>query len=228
MTIKAQIATIQIGPLSMEGLMSECGRFYIGLSQLVDIGIIPQNRSIQQIQSLFDMSIQFIKLQTPLNSKEINAITLDQLFQISLVWYNKKPEKPRLDLCLGLSDYLGVDTEFLRLLHTHNKHKGPRGNTKQEEKNIQLAYQTRLGGKTEYPTPMGRIDLLTEDSLYEFKHYSKFKEAVGQVLMYKRYVSIKYLYIVLFGCPKNFKYSSLYTEMLSSCEDYGIKLRIMS
>lgn len=226
--VRANVSKVKIGPIELDGLMDENGLFYVGLPQLVEIGLIPPNRSIQQIQSLFDLSIQFIKLQTPLNSKEINAITLDQLFQLSLAWYNKKPEKTRIDFCLGLAEYLGIDTESLKQLHSHNKHKGPRENTKQEEKNIQLAYQARLGGKIEYSTPVGRIDLLTEDSLYEFKHCSKFKEAIGQVLTYKRYVSVKYLYIVLFGCPKNFKYTSFYTEILSTCEDYGIRLRIMS
>lgn len=230
MTIKAQIATIQIGPLSMEGLMSECGRFGVAVSQYADLFETSRNTASRDLDRLLGETEAwyFEKWTTPFNQKPVNVLTMDQLFKVSLVLYNKKPEKKQFDFCLDLAEYLGIDTEALKQLHVHNKHKGPRANTKQEEKNIQLAYQARLGGKIEYSTPMGRIDLLTDDSLYEFKHCSKFKEAIGQVLTYKRYVSVKYLYIVLFGCPKDFKYKPLYTEMLSTCEDYGIKLRIMS
>lgn len=228
MTIKAQIATIQIGPIVIEGLMDEIGDYFVGASQIAELFQFDKSQASRDIKTLLGDEIDFVKLTTPLNSKEINAITLDQLFKISLAWYNKKPEKSRIDFCLHLAEYLDIDTEALKQLHTHNKHKGHRGNTKQDEREIQVAYQARLGGKIEYSTPMGRVDLLTDDSLYEFKHCSKFKEAVGQVLIYKRYVSVKYLYIVLFGCPKDFKYKPLYTEMLSTCEDYGIKLRIMS
>lgn len=227
--LRAKVSQVNIGPIVIEGLMDEIGDYYVAIPQIAELFSIPIKHASRDIKALLGKEdVEFIKLKTELHSGEVNAITLDQLFKISLAWYNKKPEKPQIDFCLAIAEYLGIDTEALKQLHSHNKHKGPRENTKQEEKNVQLAYQARLGGKIEYSTPMGRVDLLTDDSLYEFKHCSKFKEAIGQVLTYKRYVSVKYLYIVLFGCPKDFKYKPLYTEMLSTCEDYGIKLRIMS
>lgn len=227
-TKKAVTAKVNLGFAVIDGLMLPNGDFAVAVPQVADVFGILSNNASRDIKSLLGEGFDFVKIKTDLNSKEINAMTLDQLFQFALAWYNKKPEKSRLDFCLGLAEYLGIDTEALKQLHTHNKHKGPRANTRQEERNIQLAYQARLGGKTEYPTPIGRIDLLTDDSLYEFKYYKEFKSAIGQVLTYKRYVSVKYLYIVLFGCPKNFKYSTLYTEMLSTCEDYEIRLRVIS
>ena len=226
--LKANVSKVKIGPIVLDGLMDDNGLFYVGVPQITEQFSFDKNQASRDIKILMGEDFDFVKLITPLNSKEINAMTLEQLFNLALAWYNKKPEKTRLDLCLHLAEFLGIETEALKQLHSHNKHKGPRGNTKQEERNIQLAYQARLGGKTEYPTPIGRIDLLTDDSLYEFKYYKEFKSAIGQVLTYKRYVSVKYLYIVLFGCPKDFKYTGIYTEMLSTCEDYGIRLRIMS
>lgn len=227
-TKRAVTAKVDLGFAIIDGLMLPNGYFAVGMPQVSEVFQFSNTHSSRDIKSLLGEGFDFVKIKTDLHPKEINAITLAQLFQIALALYNKKPEKSRLDFCLGLAEYLGIDTEALKQLHTHNKHKGPRANTRQEERNIQLAYQARLGGKIEHPTPIGRIDLLTDDSLYEFKYYKEFKSAIGQVLTYKRYVSVKYLYIVLFGCPKNFKYSTLYTEMLSTCEDYGIRLRIMS
>ncbi|HEY9749447.1 MAG TPA: hypothetical protein V6C63_12245 [Allocoleopsis sp.] len=43
------------------------------------------------------------------------------------------------------------------------------------------------GGYKESPTPVGRVDLLTETEVIEVKHVRQWKQALGQVLCYKIY-----------------------------------------
>lgn len=58
----------------------------------------------------------------------------------------------------------------------------------------------RMLGQSEVPTPLGYIDLLTDDYLVEFKVYTGAKAALGQVLTYSHFIKPKRkLMIVLFG-----------------------------
>lgn len=53
-----------------------------------------------------------------------------------------------------------------------------------EERVYQCLAQQKYGGQLEVTTPVGRIDLLTETEIYEFKRYKNWKEAVGQLMSY--------------------------------------------
>ena len=44
-----------------------------------------------------------------------------------------------------------------------------------------------VGYQREVSTPVGYIDVLTDDTLYEAKHWSNIKHAVGQILFYGHY-----------------------------------------
>lgn len=51
----------------------------------------------------------------------------------------------------------------------------------------------------EVPTPVGYIDVLTDDTLYEAKHWSGVKHALGQILFYGYYYTRPNNVIVLFA-----------------------------
>ncbi len=51
----------------------------------------------------------------------------------------------------------------------------------------------------EVPTPVGYIDVLTDNTLYEAKHWSGIKHALGQILFYGHYYSRPQNIIVLFA-----------------------------
>jgi|694.fasta_scaffold40850_7 hypothetical protein len=68
------------------------------------------------------------------------------------------------------------------------------------EKVIQKKIQCCMGGQSEVLTPAGKIDLLTEKDLIEFKEAKKWKEAIGQVLAYGYYYPSHRKVIYLFGC----------------------------
>jgi hypothetical protein len=60
-----------------------------------------------------------------------------------------------------------------------------------EEKGVQ--YQREVS------TPVGYIDVLTDDTLYEAKHWSGIKHALGQILFYGHYYPRPRLVIVVFA-----------------------------
>jgi hypothetical protein len=138
--------------------------------------------------------------------------------------YNKKPSALNFNILKGVTQYLGHSTDDIETLHKHNKRKTKRPNSKKAEHEVRDAYHARYGGQTEVSTPLGRIDLLTDLALYEFKYYLKYKEALGQVLCYSRYYNRPNKVIVLFGCPDNYKYTQAYNDFRLVCEDYGITI----
>lgn len=78
--VRANVSKVKIGPIELDGLMDENGLFYVGLPQLVEIEVVPPNRSIKQLESLIGNSFpshRITKLKTPLNSKEINAVPVE-------------------------------------------------------------------------------------------------------------------------------------------------------
>jgi hypothetical protein len=64
-----------------------------------------------------------------------------------------------------------------------------------EEKGVQ--YQREVS------TPVGYIDVLTDDILYEAKHWSGIKHALGQILFYGHYYPRPQLVIVVFAKENN-------------------------
>ena len=210
--------------MTIDGLITADGTFYIGISQIAEQFQLDKNQASREFKRLMGENYHFIKLKTLFNTQAVNAMTLDDFYKLSLILYNKKPSHFKLEVCIAIAKYLGKDIESLKILHSYNlKNSKKEGQTL--ERSLQITYQSRLGGKIEVITPVGRVDLVTEDSLYEFKNWQGFKEALGQVLCYKRYIKVENYYIVLFNCPENFKNNTLFTEMLSICEDYKITLR---
>lgn len=225
MSIKpAGITKIPIENMTIDGLLTADGTFYIGIPQIADLFETSRNTAARDFKRLMGENYCFIKLKTLFNNQAINALTIDDFYKLSLILYNKKPEQSRLDICTAIAKYLGKDIESLKILHSLNLKNGEKEG-QEWERNLQLNYQSRLGGKIEVTTPVGRVDLVTDDSLFEFKNWKGFKEALGQVLCYKRYIKVKNYCIVLFNCPENFKNNTLYAEMLSICENYNITLR---
>lgn len=224
-TEKAKVAKVPLGSFEIDGLMMPDGSFGVGVPQVSDLFLGIRNTASRDLKRLLGANFSPLKVATDFNNQLINVLTLDQLFDLTLALYNKKPLAKYMEFACELGLHLGKDVEGLKVLHKHNKNKTPRKDTKATEKDIQLAYQARLGGKIEVVTPLGNIDLLTDKGyLYEFKHYRGFKEALGQVLVYSRFVETKKKFILLFGCPKNYKYLTQWQEMKKVCEDYGITL----
>lgn len=88
------------------------------------------------------------------------------------------------------------------------------------EKYYQKRLRNNIGGKCEVSCPSGRIDLLTDVELIEIKHYSLWKAAVGQVLIYGLYYPNHRKRIHLFG-NANFNYL---LHVVNQCDKLGIRV----
>ena len=108
MIIKADIAQVSVGPLTIEGLMSENADFGVAVPQLASVNLVPPNRSVKQLESLLGEAFQSHSIQrwkTPLNPKAVNVIPLDQ-FQALVRALDKKGNPAAglfVDVMLGLS-----------------------------------------------------------------------------------------------------------------------------
>ena len=80
MSIKAEITPVSIGHLTIEGLMNENGEFGVAVPQLASINLVPQNRSVKQLNALLGEAFpshEIKKWKTTLNSKEVNVLPLE-------------------------------------------------------------------------------------------------------------------------------------------------------
>lgn len=102
--VKANVAQVNIGPFVIDGLMDEIGDYFVAMPQMVDMNLIPPNRSLKQLQSLVGEGFQShraVKLKTPLHPKEINAIPLE-LFEGLVVELTIKGNQSAISLTRAL------------------------------------------------------------------------------------------------------------------------------
>ena len=70
---------------------------------------------------------------------------------------------------------------------------------KSNEYSVQLSLKKQLGGQIEVQTPLGRIDLLTENKVIEIKEAKAWKSAIGQLLAYGQFYPDHEKVLYLFG-----------------------------
>jgi len=108
MILTAEVTTVQVGFYSLIGLMTEKGEFYVGIPQIVDLDLIPPNRSRKQLESLSGMVFQsHVKLKTKIHPKAINAISLTD-FEVLIAKLDRKGSlkaQEIRDQLVGLSLY---------------------------------------------------------------------------------------------------------------------------
>lgn len=88
------------------------------------------------------------------------------------------------------------------------------------ERNIQAMFE----GEKEVVTPVGRVDVLTNDEIIEIKEYSQWKTAVGQILSYGYFYPNHIKRVVLFGEPQEY----LIEIIAIICTNNGIRLSLFN
>lgn len=56
--IRATIAPVKVGHLTFEGLMSETKDYGLAVPQVAALSLVPPNRSLKQLEALFDIRFQ--------------------------------------------------------------------------------------------------------------------------------------------------------------------------
>lgn len=78
--LKAEVAIVKIGDRRIEGLRFEDGSYGVAIPQLVELNLVPPNRSQKQIERLLGIDFpSHQKARTTLNSKAVNSIDLKDL-----------------------------------------------------------------------------------------------------------------------------------------------------
>lgn len=89
-SLKAEVAKVKIGFLEIEGLMCESKNYYIAITQLVALNLMPPGRSAKQLESLLGLGFQshIVQFKTTIHPKAVNAIPLiyfeEVLFNLAL------------------------------------------------------------------------------------------------------------------------------------------------
>lgn len=80
MTIKAQIATISIGNIEIEGLLLPDGSFAIAVPQIADLLLDNRNIASRDLKRLLGKDFKTSKARTEFNKNDVNIVSLE-LFQ---------------------------------------------------------------------------------------------------------------------------------------------------
>lgn len=72
------------------------------------------------------------------------------------------------------------------------------------------------------PSPVGRIDIVTDTHIYEVKRARNWMHGLGQLLVYSNYHKGKKLVLILFGDRST--WDNLNTEIVWNCNIYGIEV----
>lgn len=92
-----------------------------------------------------------------------------------------------------------------------------------KESDIVQYLQLNLGGQTEVPTKLGRIDLLVGNTIIECKKFEQWKELLGQLLINQRCLPDKRFV----GVTYHFREPDNLSDVLSIFESYNIQLIVL-
>ena len=80
--IKAQIATVNLGHIQVEGLLGSDAKFYVAVPQIADKFQFDKNQASRDIKGLLGGKFQFAKALTPLHPKAVNVVSVDQFQRV--------------------------------------------------------------------------------------------------------------------------------------------------
>jgi len=162
------------------------------------------------------------QIQTAGGLQQSMLIPINIVTSMLLSDYNQTPTQKLFESLVAIYKHQGLDTSGFNL-HNFNKDKSRVLKVRDREKQIQLAYQSKYGGVIEHSTANGRIDLLTDTTIYEFKSFKNYKDCLGQLLAYHDCIPEAKLVAVLFGVPKAIAFNSPECNRIKSLlNKYGI------
>lgn len=157
--VTAEIAKIQIGQVSFDGVMFPDGSYGIAVPQIVELNLVPPDRSRKQLEALTGMVFQtHQKAKTKLHPKAVNVIGLNDF--------------EKLTFELAMNGHL-VAQKFVRDLYGLSLHQlfSDAFNVKFEKEDRQRWLETRFNTKHDF-RPL--TDCLQLAGFKEPKQYGKY------------------------------------------------------
>ena len=90
---KAIVQKINYAGLEFEGLMLPDGSYRIGLSQLYPLLAVPPRNASRTVRRLLGKEFQFLQVQSELNPKKVNTISLEELTKVIKTLAKRGEEK---------------------------------------------------------------------------------------------------------------------------------------
>ena len=82
--LTAEIAQIKVGAFEFQGLKFPDGSYGIAVPQIANLFSISINQASKDFKALLGSDFQYIQATTSLNSKAVNALTLDDFESLTL------------------------------------------------------------------------------------------------------------------------------------------------
>lgn len=203
---------------------TETGESFASISGYARMsGKIPSTISRRLTMSgLREKGLEQAQIETVSGLQQSMLIPINIVTSMLLSDYNQTPTQKLFESLVAIYKHQGLDTSGFNL-HNFNKDKSRVLKVRDREKQIQLAYQSKYGGVIEHSTANGRIDLLTDTTIYEFKSFKNYKDCLGQLLAYHDCIPEAKLVAVLFGVPKAIAFNSPECNRIKSLlNKYGI------
>ncbi len=177
---------------------------------------------LRRLKVVDSEALNHAQIQTAGGLQQSRLIPINIVTSMLLSDYNQTPTQKLFKSLVAIYKHQGLDTSGFDL-HNFNKDKSRVLKVRDREKQIQLAYQSKYGGVIEHSTANGRIDLLTDTTIYEFKSFKNYKDCLGQLLAYHDCIPEAKLVAVLFGVPKAITFNSPECKQIESLlNKYGI------
>lgn len=173
-----------------------------GYARMSGVAYNTVRKRVERLKGSDRIVLETTEIQTTSGLQDSSLIPVRTIMDWLLKDYHRNPTQQIFKSLTKIYQQQGLDIGALENLHNFNKGNKSKLKGADREKQIQLAYHLRYGGIIEYPTANGRIDLLTDTTIYEFKIFKDYKSCLGQLLAYDDCVPQLKLCAVLFGVPK--------------------------
>ena len=241
--LAAQIADVTIGHLTIPGLMTEDGAFYVGVPQIAVQFTIPNKHLSRDIKALLDKDFVFTKIHIAGTRNTVNAIALKEFALLSyrLSVAGKDTTGKATVIARAYYEYR-QDLEKLSILDglkalEKSNHKALKSRTStQREKDIQEKFAVLWQCEKEYPVEfhqtigtftkrsvlIGRADLVNDSLVAEIKECKQWKHAMGQLLAYQVVLQRAEIWLILFNSKDQPR-----DEIKTLVSRFGIKVKFI-
>ena len=193
--LTASVTQVNIGPIAIEGLMSENGDFAIAVPQVAECFQFDKNQASRNIKALTGRNYSFAKWQTPLSPKPVNVILLVDFEKVIFALAQKGNNK-----AVEMWNRIHPDVPFLA---TRKPAPVQRIESLIEDYVIEM-YQ-EFNPRRQVSTDFGIADVVHDHGVVEIKEFKSIRSAhtaMGQAMSYGAILN-KQPEVLLFNVPES-------------------------